>query len=62
MVVSALDVATRSAGYQAIARDGGGFAMVALDQRGSLEMLFRDAGLDPTRPRWTTSVRQRRPP
>ena len=47
MVVSALDVATRSAGYEAISREGGGFAMVALDQRGSLEMLFRDAGLDP---------------
>ena len=47
MVVTALDVTTRSAGYQAIARHGGGFAMVALDQRGSLEMLFRDAGLEP---------------
>ncbi len=36
--------AVRSAAYAALARDRGGFAMVALDQRGSIEALFRDAG------------------
>jgi sulfofructosephosphate aldolase len=33
--------------YAAIARESGAFAMVALDQRGSMEALFRDSGLEP---------------
>ena len=37
----------RAEAYAALARDSGGFSMVALDQRGSMENLFRDAGLDP---------------
>jgi sulfofructosephosphate aldolase len=42
-----LDEPTRAAAYDALARDRGGFAMVALDQRGSMEALFRDAGRAP---------------
>lgn len=49
MVLTELDGATRAAGYDALARDKGGFAMVALDQRGSMEALFRDADLAPDR-------------
>lgn len=45
MVLTALAPATRAAGYDALARSSGAFAMVALDQRGSMEALFRDAGL-----------------
>jgi sulfofructosephosphate aldolase len=47
VVLTTLDRATRSAGYEALARERGGFAMVALDQRGSIEALFRDANLAP---------------
>ena len=43
--MTGLSVATRMAGYAALARDSGRFAMLALDQRGSLETLFRDVGL-----------------
>jgi sulfofructosephosphate aldolase len=42
-----LDPATRASGFEALARERGGFAMVALDQRGSMEGLFREAGLTP---------------
>jgi len=47
VVLTDLDPATSAAGYDAIARERGGFAMVALDQRGSIEELFRAAGLAP---------------
>jgi sulfofructosephosphate aldolase len=35
-------------GFRALARPGGGFAMLAMDQRVSLENIFVDAGLEPT--------------
>jgi sulfofructosephosphate aldolase len=47
VVVTALDPDTRAAGYEALSRERGGFAMVALDQRGSIEALFREAKLAP---------------
>jgi sulfofructosephosphate aldolase len=47
VVLTVLDQATRAERCDALARVGGGFAMVALDQRGSMEALFRDAGLTP---------------
>ena len=47
MDLTELDRPTRVAAYDALARDRGGFAMVALDQRGSMEALFRDADLAP---------------
>ena len=42
-----LDHRTRAVAYGALARERGGFAMVALDQRGSMEALFQDANLAP---------------
>jgi sulfofructosephosphate aldolase len=47
VVLTTLDGATRAAAYDALARERGGFAMVALDQRGSIEALFRAANLSP---------------
>jgi sulfofructosephosphate aldolase len=47
VVLTTLDRATQAAGYDALARERGGFAMVALDQRGSIEALFRAANLSP---------------
>ena len=42
--MSALSAATARSHFQALARPNGGFAMLALDQRGSLETMFRAAG------------------
>ena len=42
--MSPLAEADRRAGFAGLARPGGGFAMVALDQRGSLDNMLRAAG------------------
>ncbi|MEA2630936.1 MAG: hypothetical protein QOE66_1155, partial [Chloroflexota bacterium] len=47
MVLTTAEAALRASGYEALARPSGAFAMVALDQRGSMEALFHEAGLTP---------------
>jgi sulfofructosephosphate aldolase len=43
-------VLVREDGYRALARAGGGFAMLALDQRVSLQNIFQAAGIEPREP------------